>query len=333
MRALLLCAGLGERLRPLTAELAKPTLPVLNEPLAGYALRRLAEAGIREVAVNLHHLGATVRAALGDGERYGVSIRYVEEPEILGTGGAVRNLRDWLGEETCLVANGDTVADLDLTAALKDHRVSGAQATALAEGRDPRPEFSAVWADMRGSLLGFGPEPPVAGARPLHFAGFHILEPEFLKTLPERKAFCLHREGYLPFLRSGGRARVWAGAWAVYDAGTLLRYLALNETLLGEPERAGRLRGRPLPPERSPGCFADAACRIGPGASLHPPVLLEGASVDAGAALGPGVSAAPGSRVGSQSHLTRSVVCRGGSVPRGFSGNLMVVMPRREAAP
>ena len=222
MRALLLCAGIGERLRPFTATCAKPALPVGGEPMASYPLRRLASAGVREVAVNLHHLPGTVRAALGDGSRWGVSIRYVEEPEILGTGGAVRSLRGWLSEEgTALVANGDTLSDVDLSAAVVDHRVSLASATAVVEDRDPRPEFSAVWADASGRLLGFGQS---GKGKPCHFAGFHILEPEFLRALPGREAFCLHREGYLPFVAGGGRARVWAGASGVLDLGTPERY-------------------------------------------------------------------------------------------------------------
>ena len=226
MRALLLCAGYGERLRPLTDERAKPALLLKGQPLASYPLRRLAAAGVREVAVNLHHLPATVRAALGDGSRWGVSIRYVEEPEILGTGGALRGVRDWLMEEgTALVANADTLAEVDLSAAVVDHRVSLAAATAVVEDLDPRPEFSAVFADAEERILGFGRE---GKGRPYHFAGFHVLEPEFLKALPERRAFCLHREGYLPFLAAGGRARVWAGATRVRDVGTPERYRALE---------------------------------------------------------------------------------------------------------
>lgn len=190
--------------------------------MASFPLRRLASAGVREAAVNLHHLPDSVRAALGDGSRWGVSVRYVEESEILGTGGAVRNLRAWLAEEgTCLVANGDTLAEADLTRAVVDHRVSLAAATAVVEDLDPRPEFSAVWADDEERITGFGQS---GTGRPYHFAGFHILEREFLDALPDRKTFCLHREGYLPFVAAGGRARVWAGASGVRDLGTPERY-------------------------------------------------------------------------------------------------------------
>lgn len=320
MRALLLCAGLGERLRPLTSVLAKAAVPLMNRPLASYPFRLLEGQGIRKVAANLHHRPATVREALGPG------LHYVEEPAILGTGGAVRNLRSWLGEDTCVVANGDTLAELDLAAALSAHRISGAQATLLAEARDPRPEFSAVWADAGGGLLGFGREAPAPGTRPLHFSGFHLLEHAFLGALPDRKAFCLHRDGYPTFLASGGKVRVWAGARSVRDVGTIERYLGLHAELLGDPLRAARLRGSPFPPERSPGVFTDAQCRIASDARLLPPVLLEGVRVEAGATLGPGVVAGPGASFGPDVRLAGSVAWAGSALPAGFSGEGIVVL-------
>ena len=321
MRALLLCAGLGERLRPLTSVLAKAAVPLMNRPLASYPLRLLEGRGIRKVAANLHHLPDTVREALGPG------LHYVEEPSILGTGGAVRNLRSWLDGETCVVANGDTLAELDLGGALSAHRASGAQATLLAEAREPRPEFSAGWTDAEGALAGFGQEAPAPGARPLHFAGFHLLERAFLDALPDRKAFCLHRDGYLPFLASGGRIRVWAGAKDVRDVGTPARYLALHAELLADPARAARLRGSPLPPERAPGLFLDAQCRIAADARLLPPLLLEGVRVETGTTLGPGVVAGPGASFGPDVHLAGSVAWAGSALPTGFSGNGIVVLP------
>ncbi len=321
MRALLLCAGLGERLRPLTTLLAKAAVPLMNRPLASYPLRLLEDQGIRKVAANLHHLPDTVRGALGPG------LHYVEEPEILGTGGAVRNLRSWLDGETCVVANGDTLAELDLAEALAAHRASGAAATLLAEDRDPRPEFSAIWADAEGRLLGFGQEVPAAGARPCHFAGIHLLEPAFLAALPEREVFCLNREGHLPFLRAGGAVRVWTGARAVRDVGTPERYLALHAELLGDPAWAARLRGSPFPPERAPGLFLDAQCRIAADARLLPPLLLEGVRIEAGTTVGPGVVAGPGATLGRDVHLAASVAWAGSALPAGFSGKGVVVLP------
>jgi NDP-sugar pyrophosphorylase family protein len=293
----------------------------MNRPLASYPLRLLEGQGIRGIAANLHHLPGTVREALGPG------LHYVEEPAILGTGGAVRNLRSWLEGGPCVVANGDTLAELDLAEALSVHRASGVQATLLAEDRDPRPEFSAVWTGVEGGLLGFGLEAPAPDARPCHFAGVHILEETFLKALPARQAFCLHREGYLPFQASGGKVRVWAGARDVRDVGTPERYLALHAELLGDPARAARLRGSPLPPERGAGLFMDAQCRIASGARLLPPVLLEGVRVGSGTTVGPGVVAGPGASFGPDVRLSGSVAWAGSALPAGFSGEGIVVLP------
>lgn len=328
MRALLLCAGLGERLRPLTDSLAKAAVPLLNAPLGGYALRTLRDAGISEVAANLHHLPETVRRALGP------SLRYVEEPRILGTGGAVRNLRDWLGLDAgpAVVANADTLAGIDLKRALAAHRGARGAATLVVEDLDPRPAFSAVWADAEGRLLGFGLEPPAAGARPYHSAGMHLLEPAFLRKLPEREAFCLHREGYLPFLKAGGEARIWAGALRVRDLGTPERYLAAHAELMEDPARAARLRGRPFPPERSPGVFVDADCELAADVRLHAPVLLEGVHAGPGSGIGPFVVAGPGTRLAARTRLARSVACAGAGTPEGFAGDGVVLLPPRGQA-
>jgi NDP-sugar pyrophosphorylase family protein len=99
MKAMVLAAGLGTRLRPLTLLAAKPVLPVLNRPLLHWTLDRLAEAGVRAAVVNTHHLPGTVRRALGDGRAFGLRLRYSHERRILGTGGGPRAVRAWLGRE------------------------------------------------------------------------------------------------------------------------------------------------------------------------------------------------------------------------------------------
>ena len=96
MKGMILAAGYGERLWPLTADRTKPALPVLGKPLVGYVAEYMARYGINEVLVNLHHRPESVRAALGDGSSFGVRLRYVHEPVILGTSGALDNARDLL---------------------------------------------------------------------------------------------------------------------------------------------------------------------------------------------------------------------------------------------
>jgi NDP-sugar pyrophosphorylase family protein len=131
LRAIILAAGYGTRLYPLTVDRAKPAIPFLNRPLVGYVAEYLARHGCRDVAVNLHHEGTSIRQALGDGSRFGVNLHYTEEPEILGTGGALVNAREFLEGDTFIVINGKIITDIDLGAALETHRRTRALATLI----------------------------------------------------------------------------------------------------------------------------------------------------------------------------------------------------------
>ena len=106
MKAMILAAGYGERLWPLTCDRTKPALPVLGKPLVGYVAEYLARNGIADVIVNLHHQPESVRRALGDGGQFGVRLQYINEPVILGTSGALDNARELLKGDTFAVVNG-----------------------------------------------------------------------------------------------------------------------------------------------------------------------------------------------------------------------------------
>ncbi|HXD89794.1 MAG TPA: NDP-sugar synthase [Candidatus Binataceae bacterium] len=129
MRALVLAAGKGERLRPLTDVTPKPMLELGDGPLIRYPLAMLKRGGITEVAINLHHLGSLIQRGLGDGSALGMRITYAPEPILLGTGGPLNGLRDFLGAGTFVIANSDTILDLDLRAMLAFHRDRAALAT------------------------------------------------------------------------------------------------------------------------------------------------------------------------------------------------------------
>src|SRR5277367_5894920 len=129
MKALVLAAGMGERLRPLTEVTPKPMLELGCRPLIHYPLAMLRRAGISEVAINLHHLGDAIQHGLGDGSQLGLRITYAPEPVLLGTGGPLNGLREFLGRDTFVIANSDTILDLDLAAMLAFHRERGAVTT------------------------------------------------------------------------------------------------------------------------------------------------------------------------------------------------------------
>src|SRR5687768_1597670 len=122
MRAMILSAGYGTRLWPLTEDRTKPAIPILGKPLVGYVAEYLSQYGCNEIVVNLHHRPESVRKALGDGSRFGVKLHYVEEPIILGTSGALDNARALLDGDTFVVVNGKIITDINLNAALETHR-------------------------------------------------------------------------------------------------------------------------------------------------------------------------------------------------------------------
>src|ERR1044072_2977332 len=129
MRAIILSAGYGTRLWPLTEDRTKPALPILGKPLVGYVAEYIASYGFDDIVVNLHHRPESVRAALGEGSKFGGSLRYVEEPVILGTSGALDNTREFFQDETFLAINGKIITDIDLHAALETHQKTNALAT------------------------------------------------------------------------------------------------------------------------------------------------------------------------------------------------------------
>jgi NDP-sugar pyrophosphorylase family protein len=236
MKAMILAAGYGERLWPLTADRTKPALPVLGKPLAGYTAEYLAHFGIREVIVNLHHRPESVERALGDGSQFGVKLAYVHEPVILGTSGALDNARELLEGETFVVINGKLITDIDLNAALAEHRRQNALATLVLRQNQKGERFSTV--EVRDGLVkGFGAMPSQSaqnstGAAPLMFTGIQILEPRIFDYIPRGVFSHSTVEVYPRAIAKGERviAHVADGMW--YELSTLQRYLDISLALL-----------------------------------------------------------------------------------------------------
>src|SRR5512135_2912590 len=182
---MVLAAGLGLRMRPLTLLRAKPVLPVLNRPLLLWTLRRLRQAGVHDVVVNLHHLAETVVSAVGDGRDLGLAIRYSREDVILGTGGGPRAVRDFFGDEPLLLVNGDVLFEMDLRALVRRHRAAGVCATlALRPNPDPA-AYSPVVTDRAGRVLSIAGRPAPARGTVSMFASVHVMDPSLLDRLPE----------------------------------------------------------------------------------------------------------------------------------------------------
>lgn len=219
MIALLLAAGFGTRLKPLTDTLPKPLIPVGGLPLIVYNLALLKHHGIREVVINLHHLGHLIRKALGNGRPMGMKIHYSNEPHILGTGGGIRKAARQLGKDI-LVINSDIISDINLGALIRQHQRDKNLATLVLREHPEAAGFGLL--HFRGRrLLSIlkNPEPP-AGALSAHFTGIHIVRRDAILRLPLGKPRCIIRDLYMPALLSGEKlgVKIHRGFWT--DCGT-----------------------------------------------------------------------------------------------------------------
>src|SRR5690349_14024368 len=243
MRAIILSAGYGTRVWPLTEDRTKPALPILGKPLVGYVAEYIASYGFNEIVVNLHHRPESVRAALGDDSKFGVKLHYVEEPVILGTSGALDNTREYFEHETFLAINGKIVTDIDLHAALETHRKTNALATLVLLRNQKRERFSIVNVEQ-GRVTGFGGMPePDTEPEPLMFTGIQLLEPRIFDYIP-RDVFSHSTSDVYPKAIANGEtiaAHVAHGAWR--ELSTLKRYLDISVEMLrerGEQYSAGK---------------------------------------------------------------------------------------------
>ena len=234
---MILSAGYGTRLWPLTEDRTKPAIPILGKPLVGYVAEYLSHYGCDEIVVNLHHRPESVRKALGDGSRFGVKLHYVEEPIILGTSGALDNARALLDGDTFVVVNGKIITDIDLTAALETHRRTRAIATLVLLPNAACENFSIV-ETAAGLLRGFGGLPlrkDFSEANPpLMFTGIQILEPKIFDYIPRGVFSHSTTDVYPQAIANGERVAVHVAKGRWYELSTIHRYLDISLQLLAE---------------------------------------------------------------------------------------------------
>lgn len=228
MKAMILAAGLGNRMRPLTDHTPKPLLCAGGKPLIEYHLNNLQRAGIREVIINLAYLSEKIRAHLGDGQQFELKIRYSTEPEPLETGGAILHALDLLGTEPFLLINGDVWCDLDL-ALFSQHPFTETQLGHLM--LVPNPEFHPLGdftLASNGQLL----DDPEKNHLPQRFTfgGISLLKPELIANYPDKRQKFPLVEVLRRAINNGHlTAQVHQGHWS--DVGTPARLQELENYL------------------------------------------------------------------------------------------------------
>ncbi len=309
MQAIVLVGGEGTRLRPLTESIPKPALTLVDRPFLAHMVEWLERHGVTEVVLACGFLPEELRATLGEGGRGGVALRYVAEPEPLGTAGAIRFAADALGDaldDRFLALNGDVLTDLDLSSLLAAHGRSGAAATVGLHPVEDAAAFGRVATSPGGEVTEFTEKTGEHAPGEIN-AGMYVLEREVLDLIPPSAAVSIEREVFPRMVGAGLHALRLDGYWM--DIGTPARYLQASWDILEGAVETGVAPtgpglfvapGADLAPDAvvGPRAVVGPGCAVGAGAELRESVLLDGCVVGEGAVvrgsiLAQGVEVAP----------------------------------------
>ncbi len=330
MRAVLMAGGSGTRLRPLTCDMPKPMVPILNRPIAEHIINLLKRHNITEIITTLHYLPDVMKEYFHDGKQFGVQMTYaIEEDQPLGTAGCVKNIAELLNN-TFLVISGDSITDFDLTSAIKFHKEKKAKATLILT-RVPNPvEFGVVITDKDQRICRFLEKPSTSEIfSDTVNTGTYILEPEILNYLPanEEKDFSTD---LFPLLLKNGEAMygyVAEGYWC--DVGHLDAY---REAQYDALECKVKLEFAYA--EKEPRLWIGKDTYIDPSVKIEPPVVIGSncrigarTNIEAGTIIGDNVTIGAdadlkrpiiwnGAMIGDEAHLSACVISRGSRVDR-----------------
>jgi mannose-1-phosphate guanylyltransferase/phosphomannomutase len=316
MKAVLMAGGSGTRLRPLTCDMPKPMVPIVNRPIVGHILSLLKRHGFDDVILTLFYLPQVIQDYVRDGAEFGVSVQYaIEQDQPLGTSGAVKACQRHL-DETFLIISGDSLTDFDLTAAIKYHKEKKSLATLVLTSVPNPLEFGVVITDGDGRITRFLEKPTSSEVfSDTVNTGIYILEPEVLDFLPEGKESDFSKDLF-PLLLNKNLPMygyVADGYWC--DVGNLETYRQAHYDVL-----SGQVNIDIPYEQRYEGVWVGDAVVIEPDVSLEPPLLIgnncyigRGAQLSANTVLGDNVT------VGENSSLKRPIVWNGSYIDAAAS--------------
>ncbi len=314
MKAMVLAAGKGTRLFPLTGEVPKPMAPVVATPIRRHIFELLSGHGVTEAHVNVHYLADALLAAYGEESRVnGMTVRLSREDELLGTAGGVKRLAENF-DGTFVVVSGDALTDVNLGELVRLHKEKGALATIALRRVFDTSEFGVVELDGDGDILGFQEKPdPKEAISTLANTGIYVFEPRALEYVPEDSFFDFARDVFPRFLEAGEKFVGYQGDFYWSDIGTLEAYRQAQYDVL-----SGRVR------VRVPGEKRGDSLWVGEDAQIHPSVDIEGhVLVGKDAVIGRGVTLSGAVTVGTDcwvrpgATIKRSILLPGASVGDG----------------
>jgi mannose-1-phosphate guanylyltransferase len=305
MKAMVLAAGLGTRLRPLTYEITKPMVPVLDRPVMEHIVDLLDRHGFDEVIANLHYFPDSIRDHFGD------RLQYRFEEELLGTAGGVRGCADFFGEEPFLVISGDALTDIDLTAFVTRHRESGGVATLAVKQVPDTSEYGVVLHDGDGRITGFQEKPePDEALSDMGNCGIYMFDPKIFDYFPSRPFVDWAQDVFPVLLENDVPFHIHELEEYWNDVGSL------GELRQGTFDALrGELRLDVEGEEISPGVVVSDGRQLGPDVEVEGPVWIGAdVSVGAGARLMGPVVLGDGASVGERAQLRESIVFPGSEI-------------------
>lgn len=287
-KAMILAAGLGTRLRPLTDLISKPMAPIVNKPVMEHIVELLANHDFKDIVCNLHWYPEAIKNYFGDGSKWGVSIVYSYEEELLGTAGGVKKVEDFFEGNTFLVISGDALTDIDLTDFFEYHKRKRGLCTLVLTRVEGTSQYGVVILDEENRICGFQ-EKPLSGEVRSNLAnsGIYIFEPEIFKYIPESKFYDFGRDLFPKLLQMGivyygyTHNRYWndVGSLEEYQQGNFDALEGkVNVKIPGKKIREGVWIGKNCKIQEDviiipPVCVGNN-CVIKKGAKLYGPVIL-----------------------------------------------------------
>lgn len=305
---MVLAAGLGTRLRPLTYEITKPMVPVLDRPVMEHILDLLDRHDFEQVVANLHYFPDSIK------EYFGERVSYRFEPELLGTAGGVRACSDFFDDEAFLVISGDALTDIDLTAFVARHRQAGGVATlAVKKVADTR-EYGVVLHDREGRITGFQEKPaPEEALSDLGNCGIYLFEPQIFDYFPERPFVDWAQDVFPTLLANDIPFHIHEVDEYWNDVGSLAELRQGTFDAL-----AGELHLQVAGEEISPGVSVAAGSTVPDGVEVQGPVWIgRDVQIGEGARLMGPVVLGDGATVGEHAQLREAIVFPGTSVEPG----------------
>ena len=308
MKAMVLAAGLGTRLRPITFQLPKPMVPVLDRPVMAHIVGMLEREGFDQIIANIHHFPDTIRSYFGD------RLEYRYEDELLGTAGGVRNVSDFFGEEPVLVISGDALTDLEVGALMERHRQAGGIATLTVKKVPNTREYGVVIHDDDGRVQGFQEKPdPDEALSDLANCGIYCFKPEIFDYFPDQQEVDWADDVFPALLEHDVPFYVHEIDAYWNDVGSL------EELRLGIWDALeGRLQLEVTGEEVEPGVRVGSGSELRDAALVDPPVWIgEGCEVGEELRLMGPVAIGDGCRVGAGASLRNSIMFPGTEIEPG----------------